>query len=182
AALVLVAAAVLVLRSLDERRLADAAAAGLFAGFAIGVQPSNVLFLPAVLVAFGAARRPRELGAFAVGLLPAVATLLVWSARGTGRVSWLLPHHHFTWALFKLNWYFLLPTSWSPRVLEWGALAGFVALLKRSPAKALFFAVWLGAYALAEGASPGLRAEQPPFFHLLIPALPAYAVLLASLP
>jgi hypothetical protein len=176
AALVLVAAAVLVLRALDDARLADALCAGLLGGFALGIQPSNVLFLAAPVVAFAVARRPRELGVFALGLVPAVVTYAAWSG------SLPLPHHDWSWAQFKLNWYYVLPASWSPRVLEWGALAGFVALLKRSPPKALFFGVWLGAYALAEGASTGLRAYHVAFWHLLVPALPAYAVLLGSLP
>ena len=178
----LLLAGVLVLRALDERRLVDAAAAGAFASFAVAIQPSNVLFLVAPPLAFLTALRLRELAAFAAALVPATLTYLLWSERGSGQVSLLLPHHDFSWALLKLNWTYLQTSSWSPRVLEWIAVAGFVALLKRAPAKALFFGAWLGAYALAEGASPGLRAEHAPFWHLLMPAFPAFCALTASLP
>jgi hypothetical protein len=182
-------AGVFILRALDERQLVDAACAGVAAGTAIAIKPTNVLFLAAPVVAFAVARRWRELGAFAAALLPCLLTYVLWRERSVGHIgSWsealLLPEPlRITRYNFDVNiGHYLQAVSWSARVLEWVAVAGFVALLKRSPVKALFFGTWLGMYVLAEGASGRTQADDLVFWHLLMPAFPAYCVLLASLP
>ena len=181
-ALALVVAAVLVLRGLDEHRVVDAVAAGAFVGLAIGMLPENVLFLAAPVLVLLASRRWRELAAFAGGLVPAVVTYVLWTESALGHATLPLPHHAFSWHEFRINWQVLVYGAWSPRVLHWLAIAGFIGLLKRAPVKALFFGAWVGAYALGEGASDTLRAFNLPFFELWLPALPAFCVLIASLP
>lgn len=188
ATLVLVVAGALVLRALDERRLVDAAAAGAAAGFAIGIKPTNVLFLFAPLVAFTVSRRWRELGAFAAAVVPCLLTYGIWREKGLGHLgslhdALLIPGPvHFAWINLKIDFGYLNSVSWSPRFLEWIAVAGFVGLFKRSPVKALFFGTWLAAYVLAEGGSRITDANGPLFWHLIVPSFPALCVLTASLP
>src|SRR5439155_938759 len=90
-ALVLVAA-VFVLRSLERRALDEAVLAGLIAGFAAGMKPSNYLFLGGPALAFLLARRWREGGAFALALVPSVITLIVWKQRGLGELPLFALH------------------------------------------------------------------------------------------
>jgi hypothetical protein len=48
--------------------------------------------------------------------------------------------------------------------------------------KALFFGTWLAAYLVVKGASPVASVEAGSFWRLLMPAFPAYCVLMASIP
>jgi hypothetical protein len=188
ATLALVLAAVLVLRALDDHRVIDAAGAGVAAGFAIAIKPTNILFLLAPLVAFAAARRVRELGAFAAAVTPCILTYLLWRERGLGHIgsaskALLIPvPMDFDWHTIRLDLIYLQSSSWSPRALEWIAVAGFVGLLKRSPVKALFFGTWVAAYAVAEALPHYAFSTGVAFWHLLMPAFPAYAVLIGSIP
>jgi hypothetical protein len=187
--LVLLLAAVFVLRALDEQRLLDAATAGVAAGASIAIEPRNAFFLAAPLVAFVAARRARQLGVFAVALTPCLLTYLLWRERGVGQLGTLSqtlllpPPNQFTWwynlqiALTELQ-----GSTWSLRFIEWIAVAGFVGLIKRSPVKALFFGAWLGAYVLATGDSRATTVDGVSFWHEWLPAFPAFCVLMASLP
>lgn len=189
AMLAVLLAGVFVLRALDERRLVDAAAAGVAAGIAIAIEPTNVVFLAAPLVAFGAARRARELAVFLAGLAPCLLTYLLWRERGLGHIgtlsqALLLPGPtDLTWHdNLRVQFIQLQSASWSPRVLEWIAVAGFVALLKRSPVKSLFFGTWLAAYVLLGGVYRAHYADSVTFWHVWMPAFPAFCVLMASLP
>jgi hypothetical protein len=184
-------AAVLVLRTLDEPRLVSAAAAGVAAGLAVAIEPTNVVFLAAPLVAFAAARRLRELGAFVAALAPCLLAYLLWRERGGGHIGTLsqlllLPgptRYHFSWSYtLHVRFIQLQTTSWSPRLLEWIALAGVVALLKRSPVRALFFGTWVLAYILLGGGFRAYDGDNVAFWHVWMPAFPAFCVLLASLP
>jgi hypothetical protein len=168
--------------------MVDAAAAGCAAGFAIALKPTNVLFLAAPLVAFAAARRARELGAFTAALVPCLLTYVLWREKGLGHFGgWsealLVPGPTgFTSFNFQAKFIQLQTLSWSPRLLEWIAVAGFVALLKRSPVKALFFGTWFLAYVVALGTSRVTDPYSVSFWHLMLPAFPAYCVLMGSLP
>jgi hypothetical protein len=189
ATLAVLLAGVLVLRALDERRLVDAAAAGVAAGFAIAIEPTNIVFVAAPIVAFGAARRVRELGAFAGGLAPCLLTYLLWRERGLGHLgtlsqALLLPGPtNSSWQLnLRVEFFQLQSASWSPRVLEWIAIAGFVALLKRAPVKSLFFGTWIVAYVLLGSSYSAHSGDSLALWHFWMPAFPAFCVLLASLP
>lgn len=188
ATLALLLAGVLVLRALDERRLVDAAAAGVAAGIAIAIEPTNVVFLAAPLVAFGTARRARELGTFVAAVTPCLLTYLLWRERGLGHIgtlsqALLLPSPtQFTWQNLRVQFLQLQGASWSPRVLEWIAVAGFVALLKRSTVKSLFFGTWIVAYVLLGSTYRSPAGDSVGFWHVWMPAFPAFCVLMASLP
>ena len=70
---VLLMAAVFVLRSIDRRSWTDAIVAGALAGIAGGAKPPNFLFLVGALLAYVGCRRPREVAAFGAALVPAAA-------------------------------------------------------------------------------------------------------------
>jgi hypothetical protein len=200
ATVALLVAGVLVLRAIDDRRWIDGAAAGVAAGFAIGIKPSNALFLAAPAVAFLIARRWREAAGFAVAITPCLLTLALWKYRGLGHVPLLawqggvhlaagplplgaLPKSaQLDWDQLQENFHGLQEFSLNARLLQWLPIAGFVGLLHRAPAKAMFFATWLAAYLLVKGASPVTSVEAGSFWRLMMPAFPAYCVLMASIP
>ena len=200
ATVALLVAGVLVLRAIDDARWLDGAAAGVAAGFAIGIKPSNALFLAAPAVAFAIARRPREAAGFAVALAPCLLTLALWKYRGLGHVPLLaqqagaylaagplpvgaLPKSaQLDWDQLQENFRGLQEFSLNARLLQWLPIAGFVGLLHRAPAKAAFFATWLAAYLVVKGASPVTSVEAGSFWRLMMPAFPAYCVLMASIP
>ncbi len=200
--LVLVAAA-LVLRSLDAGAIREAALAGAFAGFAIGMKPANALFLLGPAAAYLLALRWRSAATFAVSLVPAVLLLAIWKSRGTGSVpalsmeavhvaaTWLpqLPVADSFWDRFPLhlddwerNMSNLREFFWSARVAQWAPLAGALAVARRSVPAAGLLLGWLLGYVIVKGASPVSSIEAGSFWRLVMPALPAYAILLAAIP
>ena len=80
----LLVGALLFMRALETRATLDSIAAGLVVGFAIGVKPSNGLFVAAPIVAALLARNLRPLLPFGLALLPALLTLALWKQRGLG--------------------------------------------------------------------------------------------------
>jgi hypothetical protein len=72
--------------------------------------------------------------------------------------------------------------TWSNRILQWLPLAGAIGLARRSPLAALLLAAWFGAYVLAYGASPNVGVGDGGLFAALVPAFPAFALLVASVP
>src|SRR6266540_1869704 len=68
----LVWSAFFAMRALDTHLPVDAVVAGLLAGFAVGIKPSNGLFVFAPLAALAATRRWGAAGAFGLALLPAL--------------------------------------------------------------------------------------------------------------
>ena len=204
----LMIAAVFVLRALDGRARGDVVAAGLVAGLAIALKPANGLFVFAPLVAFALARRWRAVLEFGVALIPALVTLAVWKYRGTGISVLALdptvlaaaaepppPHpSELTWweqardfvplDIHQLNHQFLgfREYFWSARLLEFIPVAGAIAIARRSIPKAAFFAVWLAAFFVVKGSSPSVSVETATIWRLLMPAWPAYFVLAISIP
>jgi hypothetical protein len=110
----------------------------------------------------------------AAGAVVLVGLVAVWLAR--------LPvpdlsRDTFDAAMAGLREYF-----WSQRLLQWAPLAGVVAMARRSVAVALALAAWLGVYAVIRLGQPGSGFEDGEFFRALLPALPAYVLLLSALP
>jgi len=200
--LVLVSAA-LVLRSLDEGALREAALAGALAGFAVGAKPANSLFLAGPVLAYLVARRWRQGALFAAMLAPATLTLVVWKERGLGTIPALgagaihvaasnvpsLPLADSFFDRFPLdlddwrrNMSNLREFFWSARLAQWAPLAGAIAVARRSlPASALLLG-WLLGYVLVKGSSNVSGIENGSFWRLVMPALPAYGLLVASIP
>ena len=203
--ILLLVAAVFVLRAIDGGLRSDAIAAGLVASLAIGLKPANGLFVFAPLVALALARRWRNGVEFGLALIPALVTLLLWKYRGTGiSVLTLDPHvlaaaqePHPSELTFwqrvdkfvpldvdQINQQFLgfREYFWSARLLEYLPLAGAIAIARRSVPKAAFFAVWLAAFFVVKGSSPAVNVETGSIWRLLMPAWPAYFFLAVSLP
>jgi hypothetical protein len=201
----LLVAAYFCVRALDGREVHDGILAGLIAGFAVGVKPSNGIFLAAPLLAFAAARAWRQLAPFVGGLVLPLVALAVWKERGLGHTPALAagdPHLaylglvapplmlvnpvtryvHVDWAVLAQNLDGLREFFWSVRPLEYLPIAGAVAVLLRSAPKGVFLASWFFAYLFIKGSSPQARVEDGSFFRLMMPAFPAYLVLASSLP
>jgi hypothetical protein len=195
----LLLAAWLVLRALDDADLVAGALGGLVTGFAIGIKPANLLFLPAPFLALALARRWRETLWFGAALLPALVTLAVWKYRGLGSLPVLavsavpgvamLPvaglgdlTRQIDWNRLEENFDGLREFFWSVRVLEFIPLAGAVAVARFSVAKGAFLAAWLGTFVVLKGASDGASVASGSFFRLLMPAFPAFLLLAAAIP
>ena len=201
----LLVAALFVVRALDGAGRGDVLAAGVVTGFAIGLKPANGLFVLAPLVAFALVRRWRAGLEFALALVPAVVTLVLWKYRGTGisilaleprllaaeqvphpsEVSWWEQARDFVpLDVDQINQQFLgfREYFWSARLLEYLPVAGAIAVARRSVPKAAFFAVWLLAFFVVKGSSPAVNVESASIWRLLMPAWPAYFFLVVSIP
>ena len=200
--LVLVAAA-LVLRSLEEGAIREAALAGSVAGLALGVKPSNVLFLAGPAAAYVLARRWSGATVFAVSLVPAAILLAVWKERGTGSIPVFsaesvrsaspvgldLPLDGSFWERFSLhrddwerNMSNLREFFYSARMAQWAPLAGAIAVSRKSIPAAGLLLGWVLAYVVVKGSSTVASIEGGSFWRLVMPALPAYVILVAAIP
>ena len=198
----LLAAALFVLRSLRAGGWADAVLAGALAGLALGIKPSSSLFLAGVVLAYLLSRRAREAAVFGIALVPALITLTLWKQRGLGSVplfslgethqaagatvaamgTWLDRYTTLDWDVWRQNMSGLREFTVSARLIQWAPIAGAVALGRRSLPAAGLFAGWLAAYVLIKGTSPVATVESGSFWRLLMPAFPAYLVLVAAIP
>jgi hypothetical protein len=200
--LVLVAA-LFVVRSLEEDRLLDAIVAGLLVGAAGGLKPPNYLFVAGAVLAYPLARRWREGIAFGLAIVPSLVVLAFWKWSGLGELPVLaleqarlaaagtsvgleldlgryleLDLDHWRGQMNELREFF-----WSARVAQWAPLAGLLAVLRvrRYPIAGLL-AGWLAAFILVKGFSTRASIESNTFWRLLMPAWPAYLLLFASIP
>lgn len=191
---------------LDERPQAvHALAAGLAAGAAIGMKPSAAIFLGGPALAYFDARRPREALRFGVALLPALVTMALWKLRSSGHIPLLssapydavrvaagatvLPlgvnlHRYLNldWAhlgdeLANLRRYFAVG-----RLVEWGSVAGVFALGRRSAGAAVLAAGWLGSFVVVKGTWDDATLKTGSLLRIMIPAFPAFVLLIAALP
>ena len=184
------------MRALEPGRQHEAIAAGLLAGYAAGIKPANYLFLAGVGAAFVLARRWREGLAFGVALVPAAVAVLVWKAKGLGpeevhaAAGAALPPvasvfdriDAFDWDAWRQNMSGLREYFWSARLLQWAPLAGTVAVARRSLPAAGLLAGWLFAFVLVKGSAPVATVDSGSFFRLLMPAFPAFLLLVAAVP
>jgi hypothetical protein len=197
------AAAYFLTRSLSPDRVTDAALAGLLLGAAGGLKPANFLLGFGAALAYPLARRWREAVAFGVALSPALLLLAFWKQRTLGEIPVFaleqarlaaaatplavdlnldeyiqLDVDHWRTQMDQLREFF-----WSPRFAQWAPIAGVVAVLRvgRYPVAALLGG-WLAAFLVIKGFSPRGTIESGSFWRLLMPAWPAYLLLLASIP
>src|SRR5919197_4583772 len=200
-------AAYFCVRALDTHDLLDAALGGLAAGFAIGIKPANALFLAGPFLAFAAARRVRQGGAFGLALLPPLVALVLWKYKGLGHLPFLTPapkalavgaggfgagdlplglvvsrYFHFDWYRMHQNSLELREFFWSTRLLQWLPLAGFLAAARRSWPKALLLGGWLGAFVLVKGSSDQASIESGILLRLFLPGFPPILILAALIP
>lgn len=200
----LLCAAYLLFRHLDEGGWETAVLAGLVVGFVLGLKPSNALFLAAPAVGLLVGRRYRGAVAFGLALVPTMVTLIVWKQRGLGHlplfssaapvalaagahvvtdhVAALNVHKYvkLDWTHLQNNLDGIREYFWSNRLVEWIPLAGVLGALRVSRAKGALLGVWLGLFFLIKGSSPLASVDTASFWRLLMPAWPAYFLLALS--
>lgn len=177
----LLLAALLTVRAWKAGSLPDAVLAGVAAGLAAGLAPANLVFLPAPLLALVVARRWRELVGLAVGAAPLLLALALWRWRGPGAIDtgWVSSH---SWGRFGANKDQIREFFWSVRAAEFLAVAGILGAARRSLAAAALLGGWFLAYVLFVGTSFEADMRLGTFFPAILPAAPALAVLMASIP
>lgn len=192
----------LVLRALDAGATREAVLAGTLAGVAIGLKPSNALFLVGPVLAFGLARRWREAALFGVAMLPALMTLTLWKYRGLGTLPFIAPDStrqalgaapslpvgsFWVDSLFEIdewkrNMSNLREFFFSARLAQWAPFAGAIAVWRLSrPAAVLLLGSTLSYFAV-KGSSFVSGIENGSFWRLVMPALPLYMLLVSAVP
>ena len=203
----LLAAAYFAFRLIARPSDVDAVGCGFAIGLAIVVKPSNALFLPAAIAGLLVARRARGLGLAALGLVPSLIGLALWKDKGLGDLP-LFPAgvvaspagvladvslfglHVNLGRYLPLNWGQLshnlagfrtwTQSLWLVVVLTVG---GVIGLARRSLAGAALVAGWLASFVVIKGSSSVVNFDQSgTFLTHMIPAFPAFFLLLASLP
>jgi hypothetical protein len=168
------------------------------AGALIGIKPANGFFLVALVVLLAGVRDLRLVAACAAALAPAVLTLALWKARGLGHVpiasyapvreaAGLHPvvmgpntYVKFDWSHLAGELNDLRSVFWSLRLLEFLAIAGIVAAVRRAPLKGAFVAVWFVAFCLVKGSSQQAEVITVSYWRFVEPGLPALILLAAS--
>ena len=200
---IVLAAALFVVRSLSPGRVADAVLAGVLIGAAGALKPPNLLVVAGAGLAYVVARRWREGLACGMAIVPALLVLLLWKVRGLGEIPAFaleqvqvaagqgslaadlrldryfdLDFEHWRTQMNQLREFF-----WSARLAQWAPVAGLIAVLsvKRGAIAALLGA-WLAAFLVVKGFSPRADIQANTFWRLLMPAWPAYLLLFASIP
>ena len=195
----LLISAYLCLRALESSSRLTMGAAGFAAGYAIAIKPSSAIFLfaPAMLLLL---TRWRTVLPFVLGLAPVLATLALWKYRGLGHlgaaneepvrlasgVGDLLRRIHNpdanSWSHFYANVTALREHFWVARVLEWLPFAGAIGLFARSRRGLLLVAPWFATFLAIKGSYFQARMDDASFFRILLPAFPAFVLLMAAVP
>jgi hypothetical protein len=196
-------AALFVVRSLDASRLTDAVMAGLLLGAAGAMKPPNLLMGVGAVLAYLVARHWRAALAFGAAVIPSLIVLALWKQRGLGQIPAFaleetrlaagatlgaasveldkyleLDFDHFRRQMDYLREFF-----WSARVAQWAPFAGLLAVVRvHRGALAALLGGWLGAFLLVKGLSTRADIQANTFWRLLLPAWPAYLLLFASIP
>jgi hypothetical protein len=204
----LLAAAALMVRTYQTRRMEWAIAAGLVTGLAVLTKASNLIFLATPVVLFLIGRRWRELGIFALTVLPALGALAIWKYRGYGTLpafgngyveqhlalgraglgatgSIFTPYHKYAnidWAHLQNNLDGLAEVFFSLRVLQFLPFAGAIAVARRSWALAAALSVWFWLYFVIKGSDSVASVDSASFFRLLLPSIPPLLLMVACLP
>jgi hypothetical protein len=186
--------------------LLDGVAAGVAAGAAIAIKPATSLFLAGPVLAFAYRRRFELAGAMLAGLAPAVVALAVWMERGLGHLPVLSQsagrlaghglaagaplgglsfgkyYHQLNWSHLADNIDQLREHFWSGRLIVWLVVAGLVGLARRSLTACFLVGGWFLAFALVKGSYVDANVSDGSFFRILMPAYPAFVLLIAAVP
>jgi len=153
--------------------------AGLFAGAAAAVSPPAVAVAVGIFLAFGVARVWRRLPEAGAGLAAALLPALLWRSRAHGIATVTLGDP--SWTAFQATMAQIREFFWSNRLLQWLPVAGAIGALRLAAPFGALLVGWLGAATVATVATaPGLDGGR--LFVSLIPAWPAYALLVAAIP
>jgi hypothetical protein len=198
-------AAFFTVRTVQENMPWDGALAGLFAGVAIGIKPSNAPLLVGIGLAVLVARRWKSIPYLAAGFAPSVVTLALWKGRGEGSLPILRngasapglvyakiapviggvglhKYVHPSWSFFTGELHDVEQHFWSVRVLEWLAIAGTIGLMRRSIPIGLLFGGWFFANVFVKWATPGRGTiADSDLLRQSIPTIPAALMLIAGI-
>lgn len=195
---VVLASAWAALRLLARRTTVDAVLTGLFTGALIGIKPANGFFIIALLILLAGVRDVRLVAACGAALAPAVVTLALWKMRGLGHLPiasyapvreaagihplLMGPNTYvkFDWGHLNGELNDLRSAFWSLRLLEFFAVAGTVAAMRRSTLKGAFVAVWFAGFCLLKGSSQEAAIVTVSYWRFVEPGLPAFILLAAS--
>ena len=194
----------LTVRALEKGAYREAVLAGTFAGVAIALKPSNALFLGGPALAFLLARRLDHAALFTIALAPSLIALALWKSKGLGEIplfvqgelrlatgadpvvgsltSWFDRTVRLNFDTWKQNMSNLREFSWSARVVQWLPVAGALAVARRSVPAAGLLAGWLLGFVVIKGAADVATVESGSYWRLIMPALPAFVLLVAAIP
>jgi hypothetical protein len=96
--------------------------------------------------------------------------------------SWFDRTIHLNFDTWKENMSALREFTWSARVLQFLPLAGAIALARRSLSASGLLLAWLLGYVVVKGAADVATVESGSYWRLIMPALPAFALLTAAVP
>src|SRR6185312_7577429 len=96
--------------------------------------------------------------------------------------SWFERTIHLNFDTWKQNMSGLREFTWSARVLQFLPLACALAVARRSLAAAGRLLGWLVCYVVVKGAADVATVESGSYWRLIMPALPAFVILSASVP
>lgn len=204
----LLVSAYLLVRGLDSHDWRDTALAGIVVSFTIGVKPSNALFVGPAVLCLLVARRWLQSGAFLAALLPGLFVLALWKQRGLGQLpafstrgaddgslaalgpnvplgSLTEPFHKYldlNWGHLHQNMDGVREFFWAVRPLEWLVFAGAIAIARRSFPKMVLIFTWFAVFFVIKGTADEANIESASFFRLLMPAFPAFLLLIACIP
>ncbi len=153
--------------------------AGLVAATAIACVPVAAGIAAGVALALAVARRWRGVLEAAAGLAVALVPTLIWRHRALEAATFTLGHP--SWDGFQSSMANVREFFWSNRLLQWLPVAGALGMLRLMRPAAALAAGWVGVTVLlAVATSPPFDGGR--FFVDLIPAWPAYALLVAAIP
>ena len=89
---------------------------------------------------------------------------------------------HLDAETWKQNMSNLREFTWSGRVIQWLPLAGALAVARRSVPAAGLLLGWLLGYVVLKGSASVATIESGSFWRLVMPGLPAFALLAAAIP
>jgi hypothetical protein len=192
------------LRVIERPETVDALAAGLAAGTAIAIKPSNSVFLVGVVLGLAYRRRLAGAALILAGLAPAILTLALWKYRGYGYLPLfhsaaattrlalgtqgvplgfnpLHQYVHFDWnhlneQLLKIREHF-----WSARVIEWMVVAGLIGLARRSLTALLVVGGWFAAFVVTKGTYAPASIDDASIFRIMMPSYPAFILMIGAL-
>jgi hypothetical protein len=153
--------------------------AGLIAATAIAFLPTAAGVAAGVILALVVARQWRGMAEALAGLAAAIAPTLIWRHRALGDTTITLGHP--SWLGFQASMANVREFFWSNRLLQWLPVAGAVGLVRLARPAAAMLVGWM-ALATVIGVATSPAFDGGRIFIELIPAWPAYALLVAAIP
>jgi hypothetical protein len=189
----------------EPNRTVNAIASGLAAGAAFAIKPATALFLAGPVLGLLVARRHRSAGWFLLALGPAAVALAFVKWRGFGYLPLFhsaagvhlaagdggptvlaadpLQHYlHFNRHVFLTQLDQVREHFWSLRLVEWLVLGGLIGLFVKSRPFGALVLGWFFPIVLVKTGSGRADFEGGSLLRVIMPAYPAFVLMLAALP